>query len=365
MSHHFDPFRSASTGWIFHCDADAFYASCHMAENQELAGHPLVVAGDPKARHGIIVTASYPARKCGIRTGMRLDDAWDLCPDLVAIKPDKELYRRYSAAMHDVFVRNSQIVEPLSLDEAWLDMSPYLSFTMDPLPVAQELQAAVARDVGISVSIGISVNKMLAKQVSDWSKPHGITLLRVQELPARLWPRPVSDLFGCGPSSVQKLAAMGVGSIGQLAALPLPEVLERFGQHGLALYMRARGEDNTPVTVPRPEDRRSVSAEHTTERDIVDHEDAGALLRQCASEVSHRLQSLCMVGYRIAIKWRTREFVTFGRQMRVTEPLIQAEDIYRAARMLWNQRGEVRPVRLLGITVSALDGLPRQLHFWP
>jgi DNA polymerase-4 len=363
MAHHFDPFRSSAKGWIYHCDADSFYVSCHMAEDASLEGKPVVVAGDA-ARHGVIVTASYPARALGIRTGMRVGEARALCPALIAIKPDKQLYRRYSEKMQEHFARYSEIVEPLSLDEGWLDMSGTLFLNSDPWPQARGLQADIARDMGITVSIGMSTNKMLAKQISDWSKPEGITQLVPGELPARLWPRAVSELFGCGPANADKLAAMGIHTIGDLASKSLQDILQGFGQHGLALYMRARGEDNTPVIVPKKEDRRSVSAEHTTEQDIVEAKEIGALLQQCAREVEERLQTLDMVGYRIAIKWRTADFKTHGKQVRVESALLHTADIFRAAWRLWREQEHHSPVRLLGVTVSSLASPSRQLHFW-
>ncbi len=363
MAHHFDPFRSSANGWIFHCDADAFYVSCHMAEDVRLVGKPVVVAGDPAARHGVIVTASYPARALGIRTGMHLGEARTLCPQMMVITPDKQLYRRYSERMHEHFARYSAVVEPLSLDEGWLDMSQTLPLNRDPLPIARALQAEIAEDVGITVSVGVSVNKMLAKQVSDWSKPHGVTLLLPDEMPDRLWPLPISQLFGCGPSHAEKFMAMGIETVGDLASRSLQDILQRFGQHGLALYMRARGEDNTPVSVPRKEDRRSVSAEHTTERDIVARQDIQALLQRCAREVGERLEALEMVGYRIGIKWRTQDFHTHGKQARVENPLIGAPDIFREAWRLWDE-DRLIPVRLVGVTVSALTAPSRQLHFW-
>lgn len=364
MSRHFDPFRQASTGWIFHCDADSFYASCHIAENAALRDRPVVVAGDPKSRHGIIVTANYVARGLGIRTGMNLDAARQLCPQLVAIRPDKALYRRYSQSMQDIFSQYGAHLEPLSLDEAWIDMTELMSFDDDPLPLAEELQMRVRNMVGISVSIGVSINKMLAKQVSDWSKPEGITLLRKQEIPDKLWPRPVSELFGCGPVTAQKMAALGIMTIGDLAKQNVADVMHRFGWHGLALRLRATGDDNSPVVNPKPEDRRSVSAEHTASYDMVNAEDILGLIGQCAEEVSRHLDQLGLVGYRLGIKWRTRDFVTHTRQIASYGALHRVEDIFRLASRLWLESGEKQAIRLAGVSVSRLEHPSFQLRFW-
>ncbi|MCY0881283.1 MAG: DNA polymerase IV, partial [Firmicutes bacterium] len=236
MSRRFDPFHASSSSWIFHCDADAFYAACHMAEDQRLTTNPVVICGDPSSRHGVIVTANYLARAQGIHTGMLLYEAQRLCPDVWAIKPDKALYRLYSQKMHAVFSRYATKVEPLALDEAWLEMGPLPSLPSNLPALAQRLQQEIQDEAHLSVSIGISSNKMLAKQVSDWSKPHGITQLLPEEIPQRLWPREIAELFGCGPAFAQKLQKYAIKTIGDLAQKELAWVLQRFGQHGLALY---------------------------------------------------------------------------------------------------------------------------------
>ncbi len=364
VSRHFDPFRQPASGWILHCDADAFYASCHMAQRPELREQPVVVAGDVKTRHGIIVTANYRARQFGIETGMNLGQAWQLCPDIVAITPDKSLYRRYSEHLHHIFQQYTGIIEPLALDEAWLDMSNQISFAENPAPVAASLQAQVRERLGITISIGISVNKMLAKQVSDWNKPEGITVLRKDELPERLWPRPVTELFGCGPVTAQKMARLGIQTIGDLAQQPLSAILHQFGQHGLALYLRAKGDDYTPVINPRFTDRRSVSAEHTTAQDLSGIADILALFQQCSQEISARLLQLGLVGYRMGIKWRTTDFRLHSKQLSSSLPLQSTDSIYRLARQLWFHVAENRPVRLIGITVSLLELPSPQLRFW-
>lgn len=364
MARHFDPFRQAPSGWIFHCDADAFYAACHMAEDATVRQRPLAVAGDPKNRHGIIVTANYVARRLGIRTGMNVGAARELCPQLVVIEPDKSLYRRYSQGLHNIFSQYTHQIEPLSLDEAWLDMSGVMTLKDDPVPVAKGLQTQVGAAVGISVSVGISVNKMLAKQVSDWNKPEGITVLRYNEIADRLWPRPVFELFGCGPATAEKMARLGIETIGDLAHQRVGNITHHFGQHGLALRLRAAGDDYTPVTIPRPEDRRSVSAEHTTAYDIVRGEDVLRLIGQCAGEVSDHLESLGLVGYKLAIKWRTRDFATHTRQTASYGALQSRNGIFRLASRLWRESGEKRPIRLAGVSVSRLGPPSQQLHFW-
>ncbi len=364
MDGHFDPFRKAASGWIFHCDADAFYASCHMAEDTALRKLPVVVAGDPKSRHGVIVTANYAARNLGIRTGMTLGTARLLCPEVVAIEPDKPLYRRYSQALHGILSQYTINREPLSLDEAWLDMNQVLNFNDDPRPVAAELQSRIAEMVGISVSIGVSVNKMLAKQISDWNKPGGITLLRHQDIPDKLWPRPISELFGCGPVTARKMTKLGIVTIGDLAEQGVAEIMHRFGWHGLTLRLRATGDDNSPVVNPRPEDRRSVSAEHTTAYDMAREEDILGLIGQCAEEVSRHLEQLGLVGYTLSIKWRTRDFVTHTRQMVSYAALCDTQNIFRLASRLWAQSGEKKAIRLVGVSVSRLKQPSQQLRFW-
>ncbi len=333
-----------------------------MAEQSYLHDRPLAVAGDAKTRHGIIVTANYIARKFGIKTGMNLNSARQLCPQLTVITPDKALYRRYSEDLHKIFRQYTSLIEPLSLDEAWLDMTESLALGQDPRPVAKELQDRVRKDVGITVSIGISINKMLAKQVSDWSKPSGLTVLTGGEVRSRLWNRPMLELFGCGPATSHKMAEIGIEDIGDLAQWPLSDILHQWGHHGLQLYLRAWGKDWTPVSSPSIADRRSVSAEHTTAADLSAVEDVWPWLQLCAQEVAERLRQLDLVGYRVGIKWRTPNFVTHNRQMMSHRPLNSADTIYWYARKLWNTAN--CPVRLVGISVSVLETPSRQLRFW-
>ncbi len=343
----------ASDPVVFHCDADAFFAACHIAEDPRLATVPMVVAGSPSERHGVVLTASYPARAFGIRTAMPLGRALGLCPTLVVVPPAPTLYRQRSHQMRAVFPAFSPLVEPLSIDEAWLDMTGgWHLWGPDPTQAARALQGAVQAACGLTVSVGVSANKMLAKQVSDWSKPAGITVVWPAEVPGRLWPRPVGDLYGVGPKLTERLHRHGLDTVGQLAALDDARLLAWLGQSGITLRARARGQDVAPVMRPTPTDTRSVGAETTLAQDVTAVRDARPVLLALADHVASRLRAAELSGRTVALKYKTHRFVSHTHQMQLASATCYTDPLYRAAVRLFETRPHSDPVRLLGLTVS-------------
>lgn len=346
----------ASDPVVFHCDADAFFAACHIAEDPGLATVPMVVAGSPSDRRGVVLTASYPARAFGVRTAMPLGRALALCPSLVVVPPAPALYRQRSRQMRAVFPTFSPLVEPLSIDEAWLDMTGgWHLWGPDPTHAARALQQAVQAACGLTVSVGVSANKMLAKQVSDWSKPAGITVLWPDEVPVRLWPRPVADLYGVGPKLTERLHHYGIETVGQLAALDDRRLVAWLGQIGLSLRARARGHDAAPVMRPMPTDTRSVGAETTLAHDVARASDAGPVLLALADHVSSRLRAAGLLGRTVALKYKTHRFVSHTHQMQLAAATCYTDPLYRAAVRLFETRPHQDPVRLLGLTVSGWE----------
>ncbi len=346
----------ASDPVVFHCDADAFFAACHIAEEPRLATVPMVVAGSPSERHGVVLTASYPARAFGIRTAMPLGRALALCPTLVVVPPAPALYRHRSRQMRAVFPTFSPLVEPLSIDEAWLDMTGgWHLWGPDPSQAAVALQDAVRAACGLTVSVGVSANKMLAKQVSDWSKPAGITVLWPADVARRLWPRPVGDLYGVGPKLAERLLSHGIETVGQLAALDDERLSAWLGQGGRALRERARGQDTTPVMRAAPGDTRSVGAETTLAQDVAAVQDARPVLLALADHVASRLRAAGLSGRTVALKYKTHQFVSHTHQTQLAAPTCYTDPLYRAAVRLFETRPHPDPVRLLGLTVSGWE----------
>ncbi|MCV6615105.1 MAG: DNA polymerase IV, partial [Cellvibrionaceae bacterium] len=268
------------TRQIIHCDADCFYASVEMRDDPSLRGRPLAIGGEAD-RRGVVATCNYEARKFGVRSAMSMAYARRLCPGLIVRRPDMEKYRQLSLQIRDIFERYTQLVEPLSLDEAFLDVTehPYL----DAMAIAAQIRQQVAMELGITISAGVAPNKFLAKIASDWEKPDGLTQIapeQVAEFVARL---PVQKIFGVGKVTGQKLQAMGVLYCADLLPYSLEQLEYRFGRFGKQLYQLCRGIDERPVQPSRR--RKSLSVEQTYAQDLPD-------LDACLDELPLLLQKL-------------------------------------------------------------------------
>lgn len=340
---------------ILHADADAFFVACHLSEEPSLRGRPVVVAGDPKARHGVVLSASYEARRFGVRGAMPLSRALALYPRLTVVAPDHHLYAAYGRRLAAVFETFSPRVERASIDEAWLDMSGGLRpWRDDAAACARDLKARVRGDVGVVVSVGVAPNKYLAKQASDLDKPDGLTLLLdPAEVERRLWPLPVGILHGCGAKTASRLTQAGIRRIGDLASASPARLAPLLGGSAGHLRARARGEDPTPVAA-EVEALQSVGAERTLACDVTQRADAEPVLLALADEVAGRLRTLDRQGHRIVLKYRTAAFRTHTHQRRLGRPTAHAPDIYRVLAALFEERPVREPVRLLGVQVGDL-----------
>ncbi len=350
---------------IIHADADAFYAACHMAEDDTLRSRPIAVAGDPNTRHGVILAANYPARAYGIRTAMRLGEARYRCPDLITIAPQRELYKAYSIRMREIFHQWTPWVEPLSIDEAWLDLSHQLDqWNNDSVIAGRALQNAIFQRLGLTVSLGISASKMLAKQVSDWDKPSGLTVLRVEEIPERLWPRPVEELFGCGPATAKRLAQWNIKTIGDLAK-SMPTLLQPLGIHGERLRARARGLDDTPVIPPRANDRQSVSVERTLPYNLLPRALTDQSWEPLIAELMTRLQATGMESTTLVVKYRTGHFITHTRRITSSAAIHTASHVLILLHQILKRSPITEPVRLIGLGLVDLTLVKaEQMRFW-
>jgi DNA polymerase-4 len=332
---------------IVHLDLDAFYAAVEVLEDPSLAGKPVVVGGRPEER-GVVAASSYPARAFGIRSAMPMYRALQLCPQAIVVPPRHNLYHEYSRRVMAILHQAATLVEQISVDEAYLDLTDQVIAWEEAVEIARVLQRRVKDEVGLSASLGVAANKLVAKVASDHDKPGGLTVVRPGDEAAFLSPLPVRTIWGVGPVTAQKLAEMGVTTIEELVRVPEVELRERFGQHGVEMARLGRGIDTRPVVAEY--ERKSVSQERTFARDL---RDPGALRRQIwrlSQGVAEHLKRADMAAGTVVIKLRYGDFETLTRQTSLDVPTDDARVIYRTAmarmRRTW-ERG--RPVRLLGV----------------
>jgi DNA polymerase-4 len=331
---------------IVHLDLDAFYAAVEVLENPDLEDKPLLIGG--RSGRGVVTTASYAARKFGARSAMPTYRAMQLCPNAIVLPPRHRLYQEHSRKVMEILRETSPLMEQISIDEAFLDLSDQVEEWDDGIPLAQQLQAAVRERTGLSASLGVATNKLVAKVASDQDKPGGLTVVRPGKEAEFLAPLSVRVLWGIGPVTAGRLASMGVTEVGQLAELPADELERMFGKHGASMARQALGQDRRSVVTERQ--IKSVSQERTFSRDLEQEEDLKKQLWKMSKKVAERLKRKDLAAGTVGIKLRYTDFTTLGRQMTLSVPTDDEEEIYRAALVLlgrcW-QRG--RPVRLLGV----------------
>ncbi len=340
-----------ATRTILHVDLDAFFAAVEQRDRPELMGRPVIVGGDPAGR-GVVSAASYEARRFGVHSAMSLREAVRRCPGGVFLPVDGRRYQLASRDAMAVLRTFTPAVEPISIDEAFLDVTGSRALFGDGPAIAAAIKSAVRERVGLTASVGVASNKLVAKVASDLRKPDGLVVVAPDDEAAFLAPLPISRLWGVGEKTGAALGDYGVRTIGDLAALPPDLVVRRFGKHGGSLIDRARGLDDDPVHEGDP--AKSVGHEHTFDVDTVDPEVIERTLLAMAEDVSGRLRSAGVRASTIAVKIRDDGFRTITRQRTLPEPTDLTEPIFRAALEL--ARPEIRGirVRLLGVTASNL-----------
>lgn len=338
---------------ILHADLDAFYASVEVLDDPTLRGKPVIVGGDPGAR-GVVSAASYEARRYGVHSAMPLRTAARLCPDGVFLRGHPDRYRELSEQVMRIFGSYTPLVEPISLDEAFLDVTASAAAFGDGETIAGAIKDRVLSEAGLVVSVGVATNKLCAKVASDLRKPDALVVVPPGEEAAFLAPLPVSRLWGVGPRAQEALREFGVTTIGQLAALPQSTLRRRFGQHGGDLSTRAHGIDPSPV-VPLQEPK-SIGHEHTFDRDVIDRSRLDATLLDLADSVASRLRHHRLVASAVQLKLRYEGFETLTRQMPLRRAVRESEPLYAAAMALLDRTLVTgRGVRLIGLTAIGLS----------
>lgn len=349
---------------ILHVDLDAFFVAVEQARDPSLRGQPVIVAGAAE-RRGVVSTASYEARRYGVRSGMATATARRLCPDAVWISGDFALYRQASALFMDILRPLTPLVEPLGLDEAFLDLTGCEPIVGSALTAAQVIRRRVRQELGITASAGLASCKVIAKVASDAAKPDGLVWVPPGREGEFLAPRPVRDLPMVGPHGEAVLRRMGIETIGQLA-LTSPRFLAlRFGSSGKVLWRYAQGVDDSPVR-PEREPVKSISRETTFPEDIDDRAYLKVVLRRQAEKVGAELRRDARRARTVSLKVRFPNFTTITRQSRLRIPAASDEAIYQAAADLLDRvlAQTNQAVRLIGVGVSHLQNDEIQLSLW-
>jgi DNA polymerase-4 len=336
---------------IAHIDCDAFYASVEKRDDPSLTDKPLLV-GHPGGR-GVVTTACYIARRFGPRSAMPMFKALELCPHAVVIPPNMAKYKTASQGIRTLMLKATPLVEPLSLDEAYLDLSPeHRLIDRPPVVILARLARAVERDVGVTVSIGLSYNKSLAKLASDRDKPRGLSVIGRAEAKSILAPLPVGAIHGIGRATAKRLEADGITTVAQLQAMSEAALVARMGKFGRALAERVHGIDGRQIVPDRP--LKSVSVENTFARDQRALGPMAEELRDLTEKLVVRLQRAGVGGSTVVLKLKTGDFKSLSRQIRLPHPTQRFETLWEQGLTLLKREADGRPFRLIGIGVSEL-----------
>ena len=330
---------------------DAFYASVEIRDTPALAGRPVCVGG-PSAGRGVIAAASYEARKFGVKSAMPTFQAARLCPELVLLPPDFKRYTQASREIMEIFRRYTPLVEPLSLDEAFLDVTGCERLHGDAIVIGREIKAAILKEVGLVASVGIAPSKFLAKLASDLDKPDGFRVILPDEIREVLDPLPVSKIFGVGERTAKRLEAMGVTTIGELASRERADVLAEFGASGAWIHDLAHGLDARRVNPTREE--KSHGMERTFAEDLSDPEELRVFLLEFCEEVAFGLREKGLRGKTVTLKARYADFKTVTRSQTLAASTNLGPRIYSVARELLS-RVPAGSFRLIGVQVSNLE----------
>ncbi|WP_298339922.1 DNA polymerase IV [Ferrimicrobium sp.] len=341
---------------IIHVDMDAFFAAVEQRDRPELLGKPVIVGGDPLGR-GVVATCSYEARRFGVHSAMTASRAKSLCPQGVFIRPRMDVYRRTSQEVMEILHSYTPLVEPLSLDEAFLDVTKATSDGLLAVQIAKDVRARIERETGLTASAGVSYNKLLAKLASDWRKPNGLMVIPPERGLAFLAPLPVSKLHGIGPATVDKLAKLEIHTVLDLRNASQQTLVSHFGKLGLWFGEIANGIDLRPVQPNRV--RKSVGCEQTFQTNLNDRLDMMTVLIEMTERVSSHLFALGLAGRTVSIKVRFPDFKTVTRALTVSEPIWHREAISAVlptllTRAIPSDRGVYPSVRLLGVALSGL-----------
>lgn len=344
---------------IFHVDVNSAFLSWEAAKRvkqglPDLREIPSCIGGDPKKRTGIVVAKSIPAKKYGVQTGEPVGLALQKCPDLVCVPSDFALYDRCSKAFKSICASYAPVMESFSIDEVFLDMTGTGQIYPDPIATACEIKDRIYRELGFTVNVGISTNKLLAKMASDFEKPNKVHTLYPEEVPQKMWSLPVRDLLFLGKASEKKLIQNGIHTIGDLAQANEKEIQMLLGEKsGHQLYLSANGMDDSPVKAQRDE-AKGISVETTFDEDIVSYEQIFPILLSQCDIVAARMRREGKKCNCVAVSFRTLEFKNKSHQRKLENPTDVTDEIYQNVKRLFQESWSGQPLRLIGVALTGL-----------
>ena len=350
---------------IIHIDMDAFFAAVEMRDDPSLKGKPVVIGADPRLTggRGVVSTCNYEARKYGIHSAMSSKEAYERCPQAVFIRGDHAKYRAIGMQVREIFKRYTDLVEPMSIDEAYLDVTENKINSKSAIKIAKLIQHDIWQELHLTCSAGVSFNKFLAKLASDYEKPKGLTLILPEDAEAFLAKLPIEKFHGVGKKTVEKLHAMSVYTGADLKKVPEMELIDRFGRFGYDLYRKARGISNSPVKPNR--ERKSIGSERTYRKLLFSDEDIKAEISNNARRVAETLEKNHKLGRTIVLKVRYADFSTLTKRVTLDDLTSDLELIEQTAQAIYDSLEENKAgIRLLGVTVTGLDDAYQRLQLF-
>ena len=340
---------------ILHCDCNSFYASVELLSHPELRDKPVAVGGDSESRHGIILAKNEAAKKCKVQTAETIWQAKKKCPDLILLPPHHEQYAKYSKIINGIYTEYTDLVEPFGIDESWLDVtSTYMMFARTPFEFAQIIRKRVKEETGLTVSIGVSFNKIFAKLGSDYKKPDAVTEINRDNYKDIVYPLPIQDMIYVGKTTQKSLNDIGIFTIGQLARMSQELLENMFGKHGTDLYRSANGLDDSPVTNYYDEKEiKSVGSGSTFAKNLSEMGEIKPALMSLSEDVGARLRKNKMYANGVQLRIKYPDFKVIQRQTKIHSTDVTAE-IYDTAVKLFGENADLSE-GIRALTVTAID----------
>lgn len=342
---------------ILHCDMNAFFASVELLDHPELNDVPMAVCGDPKNRHGIILAKNELAKRQGVKTAETIWQAMKKSPGLQCVPPHMEKYQYYSKKINEIYYRFTDLVEPFSIDESWLDVTGSQQLFGSGPEIADKIRKTVKKELGLTLSVGVSFNKIFAKLGSEYKKPDATTVITPENYQSILWPLPIEEMFFVGKASAEKLRKSGIDTIGELAGAPLSLVVSLLGKHGRMLHKYANGMDDAPVLPHgRHVQNKSIGNSVTFRRDLLGWDDISTALIALSDKVAERLRKASLLAGGIRLEIKDPNFLTISRQRMFPSPVSNANDLAELAMTIMKDDWSAsKPVRLLQLTAIHLN----------
>ncbi len=341
---------------ILHCDMNGFFASVELLDYPELRNVPMAVCGNPKNRHGIILAKNEIAKKYGVVTAETLWHAKQKCPELHCVPPHMEKYQEYSKQINDIYLRYTDLVEPFSIDESWLDVTASQQLFGSGPQIADEIRNTVKKELDLTLSVGVSFNKIFAKLGSEYKKPNATTVITRDNYKSILWPLPIEDMFFVGKASAEKFRKLGIDTIGALATAPQQYIVGLLGKHGLMLHQYANGMDQDSVLPwSTVEQAKSIGNSITFSRDLIGLEDMTTAVIALSDKVASRLRKAGFLAGGLRLEIKDPTFQSISRQRIFASPVSNVTDLTEMAlSILKSQWSPTQPIRLLQLTAIHL-----------